>query len=257
MPKKTRQLGATIKSKDDSAKKLTFTITTDAIDRYGESITPSGWDLSNHAKNPIVLVDHIGSAEKVIGRARVFATENGLDAEVEFAVEESPLAALIYRLYVGGFLHAVSVGFLEKKGEFRRVGDREVWHILEKELLEFSAVAIPANPEALVQKGFTKEEIRTLGVKVEEEDDEKLKKIFVKNHAVMQSYRKGMESIRKALDIAPEEDEKTTVEKTVKAVIDILPKKQEWYHGTENQSTPESKRTLDAEEIARNILARV
>ena len=65
------------------------------------------------------------------------------------------MAKIAYGLYKGKFLNAVSVGFIPLKwengtpgsagipaGEFRR-------KYLEQELLEVSAVGIPANPSAL------------------------------------------------------------------------------------------------------------
>lgn len=256
MEKKTRQLGVALKAKDDAAKKLTFVITTDTIDRYGEVITPGGWELANYAKNPVVLVDHFYSAEKVIGKAKVSQTENGLEAEVEFAVDESPLAALIYRLYANGFLHAVSVGFIERKGEYRKVDEREFWHILVKELLEFSAVAVPANPEALIRRGLmTPEEAKSIGIKAEAAPD--MERIFVETHEVMKSYRKGLERVRKRLGVEPEENEKLTVEKTVEAIIDLLPEASEGLSlSAENQPEPQPVRTIDADAIVRNILAK-
>jgi hypothetical protein len=64
-------------------------------------------------------------------------------------VNENPIAKITYGLYKGGFLSAVSVGFIPKKWEngSQEVGYRRKY--MEQELLEVSAVGIPANPNAL------------------------------------------------------------------------------------------------------------
>ncbi|HWH71125.1 MAG TPA: HK97 family phage prohead protease, partial [Candidatus Sulfotelmatobacter sp.] len=54
-----------------------------------------------------------------------------------------------YGLYAGGFLRAVSVGFVPLRWEVGAADAAFRRRYLEQELLEVSAVAIPANPEAL------------------------------------------------------------------------------------------------------------
>jgi Caudovirus prohead serine protease len=68
---------------------------------------------------------------------------------VQFATDANPAAKIAYSLYRDRFLNAVSVGFIPLRWEeggpeagFRR-------RYLEQELLEVSAVGLPANPDAL------------------------------------------------------------------------------------------------------------
>jgi phage head maturation protease len=71
---------------------------------------------------------------------------------VEFAVEANPMARIAYALYQGRFLNAVSVGFIPlrwENGDARTGQPAFRRRYLEQELLEVSAVGIPANPEAL------------------------------------------------------------------------------------------------------------
>jgi hypothetical protein len=87
--------------------------------------------------------------------------------KIEFADKETyPFADSIFRLYVGGYLRAVSVGFLPL--EMQPYCDPEDpacdpgTEFLSQELLELSAVPVPANPEALarcVQKGFAEADL--------------------------------------------------------------------------------------------------
>ena len=59
------------------------------------------------------------------------------------------MARIAYGLYRGHFLNAVSVGFLPIRWE--NGGENSPWRRrhLEQELVEVSAVGIPANPDAL------------------------------------------------------------------------------------------------------------
>src|SRR5262249_53216595 len=68
---------------------------------------------------------------------------------LQFAVAETPMARPAYGLYKGGFLNAVPAGFtpLRWKDGAKDAGYRRKF--IEQELLEVSAVSIPANPNAL------------------------------------------------------------------------------------------------------------
>jgi len=59
------------------------------------------------------------------------------------------MAKVAYGLYKGGFLSAVSVGFIPLQWEngTKEAGYRRKY--TEQELVEVSAVSIPANPNAL------------------------------------------------------------------------------------------------------------
>ena len=75
---------------------------------------------------------------------------------IQFATEVNPVARIAYGLYKGGFLNAVSVGFIPLRWEDGGASSASAQsataprrRYLEQELLEVSAVAIPANPDAL------------------------------------------------------------------------------------------------------------
>src|ERR1043165_1246225 len=67
---------------------------------------------------------------------------------IQFAVDENPMARVAYGLYKGGFLNAVSVGFIPIRGDNGSQEKAYRRKFLEQELLEVSAVSIPANPNA-------------------------------------------------------------------------------------------------------------
>jgi phage head maturation protease len=85
-----------------------------------------------------------------LGRALVTEVRAGkLYQQIQFATDINPLARLAFGLYKGKFLNAVSVGFVPIRWEN---GSEETSYrrkFIEQELLEVSAVSIPANPNAL------------------------------------------------------------------------------------------------------------
>lgn len=117
-------------------------ISTDNIDRQGESIDQNGWDLAFYHTNPIVLWAHDYYALP-IGVADEIKVENGrLIARGRFAAESAnPFAQQVRRLYDLKIVRATSVGFIVKES----TGGK----ITKAELLEFSFVPVPANPFAL------------------------------------------------------------------------------------------------------------
>jgi len=141
---------------------LDFVASTATLDRYHEVIEPAGWRLDSYRRNPVFQNAHnYGDILFTLGKA--LATEvravNGGQAlcqRIQFAVEVNPVARIAYGLYKGRFLNAVSVGFIPLRWEdppspcgSGAASPAPRRRYLEQELLEVSAVAIPANPDAL------------------------------------------------------------------------------------------------------------
>ena len=149
--------GDIVKAIDEEKRKIEFIISNASKDRYGDVIEVSGWDLKQYKKNPVVLFGH-DSRQPPIGRAtRTWKDGEGdkgaLRSIAEFMPPDiSAFADSIFKMYVKGFLKAVSVGF--KPLEYEALDEEAgIWagvRFIKQELLEFSAVPIPANPEALV-----------------------------------------------------------------------------------------------------------
>ena len=147
----------TVEVKETENRVLEIAGSTEDKDRMGDIIKASGWKLKPFKANPVFLWAHDYS-QPPIGRAtRVWvdkATQK-LMFKVEFAGPEVyEFADTIYKLYVGGFLHATSVGFIpldwEGKDEENPYPKWENNVYLSQELLELSAVPVPANANALV-----------------------------------------------------------------------------------------------------------
>ena len=131
-------------------------------DRYGDVVAPP-WDLSRIRQNPVVFWGHRYDTPPVGKIQRVDTEGDRLMASIAWDDSpDNPLGQLVARQYREGFLSGVSVGFnpgettprrnLEEDHQWFSRGMGNVYR--DNELLEISAVGIPANPEALALKGL-------------------------------------------------------------------------------------------------------
>ena len=129
---------------------VTFVLSTDDVDRHGDVVSADGWRLEPYLRNPVLLWAH-DYRRPAIGRAvSVWAEPHRLLAKMEFA--PSAFAQEVAALYEYGFQWGVSVGFRPIRWEERldsRTGRFLGLRYLEQELLEVSAVPVPANRHAL------------------------------------------------------------------------------------------------------------
>ena len=146
-----------IKTIDEREGTLTAYVSTNTRDRMNEVLDPQGIDVSNFRKNPVVLWAHDYTAPPIGKAIWIKRDGDGILSKVKFANTE--FAQEIFQLYKEGFLKAFSVGFMPREtvdGD----GEKEPRRTFKKwELLEYSAVPVPANPEALalaIQKGVLK-----------------------------------------------------------------------------------------------------
>ena len=119
---------------------------TDSVDRHGEVVVQN-WELKNFKKNPVYLDSHnYNSIEHIIGKVnKIKVADNKLEGDIEFAMS-NPKGVMASEMARDGFLNASSVGFIPKEFD-------DKWEkILKSELLEISAVSVPANPEATYDK---------------------------------------------------------------------------------------------------------
>ena len=140
---------------NDDERTVTAAISTGVVDRDKEVMLPKGALFDNFIKNPIVLWAHSHS-DTPIGKAQWIKRQGGrIIAKTKFAMTQK--AQEVYDLFKGGFLKAFSIGFIPIESRQPTAEDlkanpewAEVRRIISKwELLEYSAVPIPANPEAL------------------------------------------------------------------------------------------------------------
>ena len=115
----------------------------ETVDRAGEVIKVSWRDLFNFMKNPVIIANHTYKVENIIWKAtNVYVENEKLIVEWVFATTE--LAQDVRKLYDGGFIKTVSVGFIPKERDPQNSSI-----ITKAELLEVSFVPVPCNPNAL------------------------------------------------------------------------------------------------------------
>jgi len=189
-----------VKDIDDDERTVTAIISTDRIDRMKEVLMPRGAKIVEYLRNPVVPWGH-NSQEPPVGKAKwIRKQKSGLVAQVEFAVTER--AEEIWQLFKQGFLRAFSVGFRPLKGhsptpdEIKKKPEwAEANYIYDEwELLEFSPVTIPANPDALA--------------------------IAIKSHEIVLS-----DEIRKELDVIEEDEETFYPPEVVTEVVRVVAEK--------------------------------
>lgn len=146
------EASATLSSEADRS--IDFVISTEAVDRYTDIVNLGGWQTNNYVRNPVVLWSHDDSIPAIARGTNVRIEGKALRSTAVFAEREfHPLADTVYQLIKGKFISAASVGFMPLKAKAAPSGQGRPFglDILEQELLEWSVVNIPANPECLTQ----------------------------------------------------------------------------------------------------------
>ena len=148
----------------EETRTVEFIISTSARDRYRTVLNPQNWKLDSFNANPIIGYNHnlygdmcnAPSPDDVIGMGRAWLEGDQLIGSVTFEpADVNPLADKVFRKVLHGTLRATSVGFMEfgkgkwGEGDEARGMENETYYYEGQELLEFSIVNIPANPEAL------------------------------------------------------------------------------------------------------------
>lgn len=131
---------------------IPFTLTTFAVDRDGDVIFPSGGVLTNFRKNPISLFMHNAFD---VPPARLLpdsikSTTQEMTGDVEFDVANDQFAEFLFEKFANGFLSAGSIRFIPIEFDREQVLEGQTGLAIKVwELIEFSLVTIPSNPEAL------------------------------------------------------------------------------------------------------------
>lgn len=120
--------------------KMLAIATDETLDRHGESLPIDSWDLKNFKKNPVLLWSHDYYAPPV-GIAKNIKVKDGKMTFEPVFHEITQAAKEVKKLFEEGIMNSFSVGFIPhnlKDGK------------MSLELLEISAVAVPANPSAIM-----------------------------------------------------------------------------------------------------------
>lgn len=128
---------------------IPFIVATEGRKADGLDLQMDRLDLERYRANPVIMYghDYYGRGALPIGRAENVRVDGGqLLADAVFDRDDE-FAATVDRKYRAGFLNAVSVGF-DLRGLNLETGVPDSW-----EMLEFSAVPIPLDPDAVADLG--------------------------------------------------------------------------------------------------------
>ena len=149
---------------DEKKMTATVTISTERPDRSREVLVANGGYLENHKGNPVVLLNHqkllpTGKAEDRETKAYTVQKGQGRLDAVTYFDQHTQLGEHGFELVNSGTFRGLSVGFLEYPNAIEKGHDSRgpVRIIKEWELLEYSHLLIPDNPDCLVravEKGF-------------------------------------------------------------------------------------------------------
>lgn len=157
-PIRKTYLDVYVKDINDKERSEKSVITTDGVDRDAEIVLSTGLKFEQFRKNPVVLFMH--QPDKVVGKCLwIKEADNHIIAKTQYA--ETAFAEEVFQLVSAGILVGKSIGMdcatLRRRDiEPKDVASRADWTgakaiIIEADILEYSVVSIPANPDALMQ----------------------------------------------------------------------------------------------------------
>lgn len=147
------------KAEEAGARRIKFTISTNAVDLDNDTVDQAGWDLSVYRTNPLVLFMHDANQLPVARCVEIGVTGGKLKATAEFVPASVPVAGpfaeAVYQMCRQGFLSATSVGFIPLAFDLAadRMGEDDYLppvNFRKQKLVEWSVVTVPANSEALI-----------------------------------------------------------------------------------------------------------
>ena len=122
-------------------------------DRYGDVPTPFNrdyvYELTEFRKNPILLLNHSANIGSIAGKITEIREDvKGLYFEAEFTKSEH-IAEILHakQLVQEGILKTVSIG-----GVWHYEDEHNRNHLTLAEIMEISLVAVPADPNAIVEE---------------------------------------------------------------------------------------------------------
>jgi HK97 family phage prohead protease len=198
---------ANIEIKDIGDGEIETVISSGTLDRHGEKIDVRGIDTTNYMKNPVVQWAH-NYDEPPIGMAsKVWTRGDQLIGRFKMAVNENPFAKQIYEMIKAGFISAVSIGFIPL--------EMEEDTYTKSEMVEFSIVPVPANPEALIYAKKLGMDLKKMGLDKENKTSDNIEDMKKKDGTEETPEEKVAREEREAAKIK-EDEEKAVAEAKAK-----------------------------------------
>ena len=164
-------------TEDGSAHRMV--IAANDVSRNGDDLNLRGVDFQNYLKNPVVLWSHDSFGGIPIGKTlEIDHDDKGrIVADFQFNSDDE-FAARVENAWNGGFIRAASIRYIPTKVvEVRNeAGEVERFRVDKSDLLEWSLVPIPADPDSVRAAaravGLPAEIFRGLEPELESEEDE-------------------------------------------------------------------------------------
>jgi HK97 family phage prohead protease len=217
-------------------------------------------NLKNFKKNPVFLWAHRGndSPENVMGTAKkVWVDGKNLMFKLEFLDEDiNPRSDMVFKMFKSKALRAFSIGFAPdwEKASFNE--KRGGFDFPVSELLEISAVPVPANPAALTNEfkqlektgNADEAEIKDFEIFLEENYEEiELKDPIEKQVFLLQ---KKVEDLEKRFDTPPEVKEEVIPVEEPEGEVHIVDRAlAEFFEPSDDKSINDSQKNDDADDL--------
>src|SRR5262245_36683141 len=150
-------MSSEIRDVDDKERSFSHPISDETVDGHGSIIKVDGWDLKRFKSNPVVLFAHDSLGLPIARSTKIWKEDGRLMTRTQFAGVDQlhPFAETAYKLARDGFIRAWSVGFRAKERTRREDIDEDEHPIdpyvyTKQELMEYSLVPIPSNPNAIL-----------------------------------------------------------------------------------------------------------
>lgn len=139
-----------VKVLSETERIIRFTISTGTVDRMNDTVNPAGWDLVNFIRGGQPVLFGHDRYNPVVGRGvRTWMEGDKLASECQFTPRDlSEFGFMVFQLYANDYMRATSVGFMPLEFSYAEDRNRGV-NYLRQELMEYSMVPVPANPECL------------------------------------------------------------------------------------------------------------
>jgi HK97 family phage prohead protease len=141
-----------IKELDESTKSFWATASTENPDRDNDVIRVDGWDLKNYRLNPVGLFAHNYFEHPHFKTETIKVDKKSKSLVFKPVFDTHDRALITWNQFKNGFLTSFSVGFRPTESNFR--DPENLWEggreFTKQELLEISAVPVPAHPDARI-----------------------------------------------------------------------------------------------------------
>jgi HK97 family phage prohead protease len=165
-------------------------VSNSGTDRYGETITMEGIDVSEVRRNPVVLWAHDYTGLPIGKITKLWRSNGNLLARIKLDYDIYDFADMVYKMILRGTINAVSIGGMIKEFAKADDGATDYSKIAKLEMVELSVVPVGAHPDALVVS-------KSLGVD-QKEFQEKFDQFLYKS--LVDKYQNKPDNIRDSIN---------------------------------------------------------